>query len=291
MTTLILGCGFLGLEIARQLRADEPESEVVGTTRSPERFDEVRDSGARPVVVDLLVTDTLRAIPAVDRIVHCVALKAGGSPASPDSRIEAMTNFLDWLNDRKFGGRLVHVSTTSVYGQSDGSIVDEESPAEPATEAGMTARRLETMVEEAGRSGVTLRMAGLYGPDRIIGRRTIQEGKTLPGDPGRWLNLIHVEDAARVVAASLRAVDPAPLYVACDDRPITRGDYYQRLARQLDAPAPQFDRDAASASEPNRRLSNRRMREGLGVVPRHPSVLTWLDDSSTLIPAPERIKP
>jgi len=270
MTTLIVGCGYLGLRVARLLRERAPQSVVIGTTRSPSRFEEIAEAGAGPILADVHDPESLASLPDFDAVVYCVAL----GRASRESPATAMGAFLSELERRGWQGRFVHVSTTSVYGQTDGSWVDERLAAEPGTEAGRSALAAENLLREVRPSAVTIRMVGLYGPGRVIGRAGIQRGEAVAGDPDRWLNLLRIEDAARVVVAALEVACPSPLYLACDDRPLLRGEYYAAVAETIGFPPPVFAR--GGRSEPSRRVCNRLMREDLGVIPDFPDVFAGL---------------
>ena len=272
MTTLILGCGYLGLQAARLLREVDPASRVIGTTRSPERFREIAETGARPHLLDVFDPDSLASLPEVDAIIHCAAY----GRSSPDRPARAMDGLLVHLDRRDWRGRMVHVSTTSVYGQADGSWVDEGSRTEPTTEAGRAALEAEVRLRATRPSAVTIRMAGLYGRGRMIGRTGLLRGDPVAGDPDRWLNLIRIEDAARVVVAAMTSEAPAVLYLACDNRPIKRREYYGALADSLGLPAPVFADRVGVDLEPDKRIRNRAMREGLGVVPEFPDITAGL---------------
>jgi nucleoside-diphosphate-sugar epimerase len=132
-------------------------------------------------------------------------------------------------------------------------------------------------------SGVVLRFAGLYGPGRLLRAPALRAGEPVVGDGERWLNLIHVEDgASAVLAAEARAV-PGAVYNVCDDCPVPRREFYAELARLIGAPPPRFVPPPPGASprgeRTNRRVSNRRMRAGLGVALRYPSFREGLSAS------------
>jgi hypothetical protein len=76
----------------------------------------------------------------------------------------------------------------------------------------------------------------------------LQQQQPLSGSPESWLNLIHVEDAAAAVQASLRGTSPGKTWLVSDDEPVRRGDYYRFLAAAVGAPPPVFDE-----SQPSRR--------------------------------------
>jgi nucleoside-diphosphate-sugar epimerase len=171
--------------------------------------------------------------------------------------------------------RFVYVSSTGVYGQTDGSWVDESSPAEPTEESGRVVLDAERLLREKLPAAVVLRIAGIYGPDRLLRKQPLLRGEPLVGDPQKWLNLIHVEDGADAVIAAEARAAPGETYNVADDEPVTRRDFYVTLAELLNAPPARFDpREEPGAA--NRRVSNRKARGRVNLAPRFPSFRTGL---------------
>jgi len=279
MSVLIVGCGYLGRRVAPILIGRGER--VFGTTRTAEKGEELAALGVEPIVADSLDPATLDALPAVSRVVHCVGYDRKSGADKRAVYVDGARNVLRRLPAGP--DRLIYVSSTSVYGQTGGEWIDEDSPTEPRTEAGRICLDAENEAiswgREAGVGVVVLRCAGLYGPGRIVRRTLIERGEPIPGDPEKYLNLIHIDDAARAVVAALDAPAPGPLYLAGDDRPVTRREYYQIAADCLGAPAPRFFTPAPGSPEAardlaNRRVSNRRMKVELGVRLAHPDAAT-----------------
>jgi nucleoside-diphosphate-sugar epimerase len=229
MKALILGCGYLGRRgAARWLDAGY---EVAALTRSAVKADELRAAGIRPVLGDVTDAASLAGLPAVDVVLYAVGYDRSSGRDRRQVVVEGPRNALAALAGK--AGRFVFVSTTSVYGQSSGEWVDEQSPTEPATEAGRLAVEAEEIVSGVLREGlwprerpspsaplprergdgmerVILRLSGLYGPGRLLRRvEQLRAGEPIAGDGEAWLNLIHVEDAAEAVvrAAEVRLGD------------------------------------------------------------------------------------
>jgi nucleoside-diphosphate-sugar epimerase len=99
---------------------------------------------------------------------------------------------------------VIYISSVGVYGPSDGDWVDESTPCEPHREGGKASLAAEQVLagHALGRRGLILRLAGIYGPGRIPLAEKIRKGEPLPVSPEGYLNLIHVDDAARVVLAA-----------------------------------------------------------------------------------------
>jgi nucleoside-diphosphate-sugar epimerase len=276
VSTLIVGCGYLSRAVAaRLLRRGEA---VLGTVRSGARAEELERRGITPLLADVLRPESLRELPACERVLYAVGFDRAGGGDMRRVYVEGLSNVLRHLPGT--ATRLVYASSTSVFGQASGEWVTEESRTEPWNESGRICLEAEETLRawsgREGRSIVTLRFSGLYGPGRVIRRALVERGEPVPGDPEKYLNLVQIDDAARAAVAAMLAERAEPLYLVSDDRPVKRREYYELVSRLLQAPAPRFEPspDPASrrADEPNRRICNRLLREGLGVCPAYPDI-------------------
>ncbi len=280
MKTLIIGCGYLGLRVARRWREDGHA--VAALTRSERRAAELDALGLNAIVGDVTDRESLRRLPEADVVLHAVGFDPSGQPSKRVVYVDGLRNVLEALANRC--GRFLHVSSTSVYAQQAEEWVDEDSPREPADESGRICLDAERLIEQAtatrSRTAFNiLRLSGIYGPQRLLARAdAIRRGASLPGLRDAWLNLIHVEDAARAVLACAGRGAPGRTYLVSDDRPVRRHEYYEHLARLLNAPAPAFDDTAIArrAKGLGKRCSNRRLRDELEVELQYSTIETGL---------------
>ncbi len=267
-TTLIVGCGYLGRRVAARLTHHD---RVFGTCRSNARAAELAALGVEPIVADVLQPETLAGLPTVDRVLYCVGFDRAAGVPMRTVYVEGLSNFLTAQRGRF--GRFVYASATSVYGQDDGGWVTEDDPAEPTTESGRVVRAAERLVSElAGADHELIRFSGLYGAGRIVRRAALERGEAIAGDPEKWLNLIHIDDAASAAIAVLDAGKAGRIYHATDDQPVRRREYYTLAAALLDGPEPRFVPSDGSREEPNKRVSNARIKAELGCAPTYPSI-------------------
>ncbi|RNJ26980.1 SDR family oxidoreductase [Halosegnis longus] len=264
MRVAILGCGYVGLELARQLT---PDHEVIGVRRS--KLDVVRETGAQAVEADVTDADALAEIPDVDALVFAASSGGRGAEAAREVYVEGLETAIDAFADRESSpDQLVYTSSTGVYGDHDGNWVDESTPIEPTTEKTAVlaeAERIATeYAAERGIDGTVARFAGLYGPDRYRLDRYL-EGPVTAG----YLNMIHRDDAAGAVAHLLDGVEPSVVNVA-DDEPASKHDFADWLADQCDVPRPdkrtkQERLDEGDLSEPAQRriLTSKRVSNDL----------------------------
>lgn len=264
MSTLIVGCGYLGQVLAAQwvIRGER----VHGTTRHPDRAAELRQAGIDPVVCNVLDPASLRQLPQVDTVVHCVGMDRQ-TPSMRQLYVDGLANVLTALRGSP---RFLQVSSTSVYGQADGVEVDETAVTEPLEDAGKVVLEAEQTLRRRRPDAIVLRFAGIYGPGRLIRSKDLLAGRLLAIDAEKWLNLIHVEDGARAVAAAAERGRPGSIYNVSDGHPVRRREFYTTLAEVLGAPAPRFvpPPEPVPASERvNRRVVSGKLRYELGVEP------------------------
>ncbi|MBW3542747.1 MAG: SDR family oxidoreductase [Planctomycetes bacterium] len=277
MSKLVIGCGYLGRRVAS--RWVEAGHKVRALTRSAARTEELADLGIEPVRGDVTQPETLHGLPPSDSVLYAVALDRSSHQSRREVLVEGLARTLDALMGKV--QRFLFISTTSVYGQTDGSRVDETSSCHPTRENGRMALEAEHVVrrhfsaERGGPAANIVRLAGLYGPGRLLRRiEAVQSGEVVSGNPEAWLNLIHVDDAAEAVIACERQWRSGETWLACDDRPIHRREYYELLSRLLHGPPPTFDGGSvvdARTEGLNKRCSNAKLRRELGWSPRYPT--------------------
>ncbi|HEX3152142.1 MAG TPA: SDR family oxidoreductase [Gemmataceae bacterium] len=267
MTHLILGCGYLGRVVARQWLA--AGQRVSALTRA--HGDQLRALGIEPVIGD--VTDPTLQLPTADVVLYAVGLDHSAGVPMRDVYLGGLTNVLSSLSGAR---RFVYVSSTSVYGQADGSWVDEVAPTEPAAESGKIVLECEQFLRARRPDIIVLRFAGIYGPKRVIRRAAVERGEALATDPDGWLNLIHVADGARAVIAAAERATAGSTFNVSDGRPVTRRGFYEEMAQLLGAPPPSF---TPANERTNRQIDNGRLRAELAFRPQFPDYRSGLRDA------------
>lgn len=271
-TKLIIGCGYLGRRIATHWAAQGDT--VFALTRTPANAAGLRARNIEPIIGDVTQPATLSALPAAETVLYAVGFDRLSGKSLREVYVDGLRHALQALPARC--GRFIYVSSTSVYGQQSGEWVNETSECAPASANGRVCLDAERVVREYRPAATVLRLAGIYGPSRLIARiGRLRAGMLLEGNPDAWLNLIHVDDAARAIWACEASTAKGATYVVCDNRPNLRCDFYRLLARRVGAPEPQFDAgtlDAAELSRLGKRCSNRRLRDALGIELAYPTI-------------------
>lgn len=188
--------------------------------------------------------------------------------------------------------RIAYLSTIGVYGDHGGAWIDEDVRPVPTSERG----RARLVVEDrwlalgahAGRQVAVLRLAGIYGP----GRNSIEDlrdgSARRIGKPGQVFNRIHVDDIGRAISAALLHDGVGGAWNIADDEPAPAPDvvaYAAKLLGRTPPPIIPFDEAdlspmAKSFYAANRRVSNRAMKEDLGVRLGYP---TYRDGLAALV--------
>jgi nucleoside-diphosphate-sugar epimerase len=206
-------------------------------------------------------------MPAAYRVLYTV-------PPSPqhddDVRLRLSLRFLQPLPER-----FVYISTTGVYGDCGGAVVDEESPIQPATDRAKRRVAAEAILQTwaAGHSVhlTILRTPGIYGPGRLGLERIRAMQPLIPEFDANPGNRIQVDDLVDCCVAALRGAAPAGIYNVGDGDHRSPTSFSKEVARQagLSTP-PEVKRDSRNASRINsRRVATLRMREQLGVTPKY----------------------
>ena len=277
---VIFGCGYVGSALARAAVAAGASVEAL--TRNPEKAAVLRAAGLARVVVADLAADVWHGqiAGAADFVVNCVS--SGGPDAYRQSYVGGMQSVLAWAAKGAAPvGTLVYTSSTSVYPQGGGMVVDETAPAEGATPNGSIIRESEMLLQHAPESAVRrhfiLRLAGIYGPGRHHLLDQLRAGAgPLGGGGAHRLNLAHRDDIVTAILACLGA--PAGLkndiFNVADSAPALRAEVVGWLAGRLGRPAPGFDGSATTrrggAPMPDRIISNARIQKVLGWRPQYP---------------------
>jgi nucleoside-diphosphate-sugar epimerase len=282
-SVIIFGCGFVGMELAR--RCLELGWSVSALTRNPQKVAEAKDLGLYTVQGNLHESGWWDELPGnFDHVVNCVGAASPSIDGYRDSYLKGMHSVLGWIKQN--GSRvnnLVFTSSSSVYPQTDGSLVNEKSDTSGASDRGQILVNAEQAClhasAELARRRSVIRFSGLYGPGRHLLVDKIRRGDPMSGCPQRILNLIHRDDAASALLAILEAEDSVDggIFNACDGQHATRGEIANWVAGRVGVQAPEFI-GAPEDHGPNRCVENSKIKKVFGWVPRFADFQTGYED-------------
>jgi nucleoside-diphosphate-sugar epimerase len=269
---LIAGCGYVGEAAANQFRAHGWE--VEGWTGSAESAAKL--AGRHYLVRAVNIEYAVAPIPDVDVVIQSVSSHGGDEEQYRRIYREGARNLRAAFPDA------IHLftSSTSVYAQKDGSLVNENSAAKPAHVKGKILRETEEVVRAAG--GIVLRLGGIQGPGRSAIVTKFLRGEPTRGNPDRFINQIHRDDivSALLLLAERRHEYPGEIFNVVGDRPIKVTEAYEWLAPRLRRPIPTAPADAVASKrgESNKRVSNEKLR-AVGWTPRYPTFEVAMSES------------
>lgn len=255
---LIAGHGFLGAALEREFAG--AGWEVTTLARS----------GGADMRCDIGSAQQVAAVPGdYDLVIQCAATGGGGEEAYRRVYLRACRNLLERFPE----GKLCFVSSTSVYAQSDHSLVTETSPAEPATATGKILRQAENAALDGG--GTVVRLSGLYGPGRCHILKNFLAGTArLDGAGERVMNFVHRDDAATALRVIAGARAPESLFNVSAGS-VRQRDGYAALAGHFSLPLPPPAEHAGPRKRGNssKHVSSDLLRS-LGWQPKYPDFLS-----------------
>lgn len=275
-----LGLGYSARALARRLSG--AGWKVRGTARTGERAAALAAEGFDAIVYDGYGR-SVKVAEALARATHLLLSAPPGRDGDPlllhhAGDVEAST--VEWIG---------YLSTVGVYGDHDGAWIGENAALNAVQERSL--RRVEAerswlaFGEITGKTVQVFRLAGIYGPGRSAIDRLRSGRARRIVKPGQVFNRIHVEDIAGVLEASIARPMPGAVYNVADDEPAPSEDLVRYGAELLGVkPPPEVPFEQAELSEmalgfygENKRVSNARIKEELGVELAYPTYREGLD--------------
>ena len=266
---IIAGLGYVGHAVAKA--AASVGWRVMGTSRQP---------AAMQALAGIEVIGFDQAGPAFAAATHWLITTPPDDAGDPVLRHHAAA--LAAGNQRWIG----YLSTTGVYGDRGGAVVDEATPpapGQPRSQRRLAAEHAWRAARPAGAALDICRVGGIYGPGRApfaelragVARRVVK--------PGHSFSRIHRDDIAHAIMAAINN-PPSPgcrVLNFVDDEPADSAAVMAEAARLLGmAPPPAIPFVEARASmspmalsfwSENRRVANAATKAALGIEWRYPS--------------------
>ncbi|MTW19681.1 SDR family oxidoreductase [Allochromatium palmeri] len=280
--SVIAGCGYVGERLARQ-SLDRGES-VLGLVQSQSGLERLAAAGITAARHDLAGTESMPCSLAGTRLFHLIPPPAQGREDLHTQRL------IETFDQAGHPRRLVYISTTGVYGDCGGAWVDEDWPTRPTLERSLrrldAEERLRRWSQEQGGELIVLRVAGIYGPGRLPLERLRRGLPLVRPEEAPYSNRIHVDDLVAICLAAMERGRHGAIFNVSDGHPSTMTEYFLQLAEAAGLPRPPLVTMAEASAHlsegmmgymsESRRLSNRRVREELGVECRYPTLTEGL---------------
>lgn len=278
----IIGCGDIGQRVARLWL--EQDVAVTGMARHPERFDV---AGMHPHRADLDDPASLTALPVDGALVYYFAPPPPRGDTDP-----RMIHFLQALESQHARpDRIVYISTSGVYGDRQGELVNEDTLPNPQVDRARRRYAAEQALREWGRKHevpvIILRVGGIYGPGRLPIKRIRDRVPMVHEHLAPQTNRIHAADLAAICVAAARRGRADTIYNVSDGDDSNMTAYFNTVADFLGLPRPpliDLDEARQTLSEgmlsylgESRRMDTTRLREELGVIFQYPSLQIGLE--------------
>ena len=250
----ILGCGWLGLPLAKSLLAKGYE--VKGSTTSESKLEVLKNAGILPFQIQLEEYQIIGSIEDFLKETDVLIIDIPPGLRREISSLEEMT-FVNKIRTlipfiEKSGiKKVIFVSSTSVYGDGFPIVeITEETKPNPDTESGKQLAIAETLLQSNLNFKTTvIRFGGLLGDDRHPAK--FLAGRTNVENPEAPVNMIQREDCIGIIKEILKQVQHDnwewnQTFNAVAPQHPTRKAYYHKKAEILNLPLPTFAEDSES---------------------------------------------
>ena len=276
---LIIGYGDIGQRVAKL--ALSTGFNVCAASRSIELSSTEDDAEISLYTANLDRLGTLGELPTGKSMILYLA------PPPPhgitDPRVQNLCNS---IRKTALPTKIVYISTSGIYGDCDGEMIDETRPPHPETDRSKRRLDAETNFRKWGMSHgvpiITLRVAGIYGPGRLPVERLKNGTPVLRKEQSPYSNRIHADDLARVCLAAIQKGTDGSTYNVCDGEESTMTDYFMAVADMYGLPEPPIVSMAEAQTKlspemlsyllESRRLDNTRMLERLDIELLYPEL-------------------
>ncbi|THV60953.1 NAD-dependent epimerase/dehydratase family protein [Flagellimonas alvinocaridis] len=237
----VLGCGWLGFPLARQLAKNSYD--VHGSTTSKDKMDALQMDGITPFQIELSETgikgDIQKFLSNISILIINIPPRLRSKNA--ESYIEKVK--LLHAEIRKSGvSKIIFVSSTSVYGDVKGNVT-ELTPPIPNTESGKQLLACENLLMgDTTLHTTVIRFGGLIGPQRhpvtmLSGKQNLTNGD----DP---VNLIHLDDCILMISTIIQNEYWGEIFNGVYPLHPKKRDYYVDEAKKREIPPPHYQNNA-----------------------------------------------
>ncbi|MFN0118265.1 MAG: NAD-dependent epimerase/dehydratase family protein [Elusimicrobiota bacterium] len=257
MNVLIVGCGYLGKQVAKEFLFHHWN--VFGSTTTESKLSELKKCGISSILLNLSHPQDCFELKQVhfDLLVICAAPSGSISDGYSQVYEQGIPHFVSYLYQlNKLPKKILYTSSIGVYEQNEGEWVNEQSALLKSNQRTQALCRAEEAIVSNATIGIVYRLGGIYGP----GRNRIEaarKGELPKENQNQYLNLIHVTDAAKSIFYLLSKINKTEILNGVDNHSALRGEIFQWLGEKVNMP---FESDVNHrSSSKNKRCSNEKL--------------------------------
>ena len=262
MNFIIIGCGYVGYAVADYLY-QKNTCVITATTTTPEKIPTLQKVAQKAIVLNGEDIEGLKsALQNQDTVLFSIARK--GASTYQETYLQTANNLIQAIEDNTTVKQIIYTSSSSVYGDRGGSLVDEETPVQPSSESGKALRETEQILLSVSGEKLkvcVLRLGGIYGPNReLVKIYSRIAGKTLPGKGREPANWIHLDDIVGAIDFA-RQHRLQGIYNVVDDANFTRFEVIEKVCEKHNLEKVKWDLLSKSSRSSNAKLSNQKLKE------------------------------
>jgi len=271
MTSLsILGCGWLGLPLAKVMAA--LGFCVKGSTTTQEKVPLLQEANIIPFLVKcdpLLEGKKISSF--FDSQILFLNIPFRRHLEDPCFYKEQIASVISYIEKSNIEF-VIFASSTSIYPSSIKEAFEDTLIVPDNPRARVLREAEEMLLKNKHFSTTVIRFAGLYGGQRKIGQ--FLSGKKSLGQGGRFVNLIHLDDCVEIIVEILKKDIRGEIFNACSDGHPSRKELYTRAAELLDLESPQF---IEQEPEVSKIVSNKKLKKYMNYKFKYPDPLGYLE--------------
>jgi nucleoside-diphosphate-sugar epimerase len=280
---LIVGCGDIGRRVAKLWQ--KSGKSVHGIVRSKAGLDLLEQLKIHTHPADLDNINSLNNIPTKNALLYYFA-----PPPAKGVEDTRMNHFLKNLDKNALPNQLIYISTSGVYGDQQGQLINEQTPANPQVARAKRRYHAEQQLQQWGKQNsvaiTILRVGGIYGPKRLPLQRLKDHVPMLHENLAPQTNRIHADDLAQVCVAAASKKAAGEIYNVSDGTNSNMTEYFNTIADfcNLDRP-PLVDWNKAEKTinkgmlsylKESRRMDNSKMTKDLKIKLIYPTLIDGL---------------
>jgi nucleoside-diphosphate-sugar epimerase len=262
MKIAIIGCGYVGSEVARLWKA--AGDEVTVTTTTPEKKEQLQAIASEVVIL------TGNDLPSLQKVVaeqDIILLSVGAKQRTPEgyrqAYLETAENLMSAIGNSSKVKQLIYTSSYGIISNTSGDLVDEKVAVNPVSETSKIMYQTEQVLQQASTSELKtciFRLSGIYGKNReLIKIFQKRPGTTQPGTGENYTNWVHLDDIVRAIAFA-REKQLQGIYNLNSDQVLTSKEFFDNLFQAHNLPSITWDSSQPSTRSFNLKLDNQKLK-------------------------------